>query len=143
MRYRLLEKLPFTRAAALAIALIAASETLFLATSEPLTGLPVFQPTVDDATLVLKRNLVPRSTGEIVIVGDSSCMMGLEPREFERAGLGPAVNLGTLLNMTVPGFALLGKQALTTDPPPRAIVVALLPRSLETTEAQARKFGLF
>ncbi|HEX4614051.1 MAG TPA: hypothetical protein VH092_38065, partial [Urbifossiella sp.] len=130
------------RAGLAALAVVLATEAAFLAGTDPLTGLPVFQPTVDDATLTVKRRMLPLAAGAVVLTGDSSCTMGLRPDVLrDEAGLS-AVNLGTLSSFTLPGFADLTAEALDRPDPPRAVVVALLPRSFGVSEADARGFGL-
>jgi len=131
-----------TRTALAAICVIVLTEAAFLGLSEPLTGLPVLQPTADDATLVAKRRLLSRVDAEIVLVGDSSCMMGLDPAILTANGLPATVNLGALLSFTAAGFADLGEEALVNLPHARVLVLAILPRSLEVTEQRAREFDL-
>jgi hypothetical protein len=140
MRMRL--RLPVNAAGAIAATVILCTEWVFLARTEPLTGLRALEPTADEATVVAKRGLLPRAPGQILFVGDSSCIMELDPAVFTEEGLGRPVNLGTLASFTMPGFAALAEEAMDCDPPPRAVVVAVLPRSFEMTEAQARDFNL-
>src|SRR6478736_651987 len=129
-----------TGTALAALCLIVLGEGVFLSLSEPLTGLPVLQPTADDATLVAKRRLLSSADAGIVLVGDSSCMMGLDPVVLTAGGLPATVNLGALLSFTVAGFADLGEEALARLPHVRVLVLAVLPRSLEVTEQRAREF---
>jgi hypothetical protein len=131
-----------TGTALAALCLIVLGEGVFLSLSEPLTGLPVLQPTADDATLVAKRRLLSSADAGIVLVGDSSCMMGLDPVVLTAGGLPATVNLGALLSFTVAGFADLGEEALARLPHARVLVLAVLPRSLEVTEQRAREFDL-
>lgn len=124
------------KAAVLALAVIVAGEVAFQATTEPLTGLPYLQPTADDAILVAKQALLPKAAGRLVLVGDSSCTMGLQPKPLD------AVNLGTISTMTLAGFADLTERACALDPPPTRVVFAALPRSFEVTDSQAHEFQL-
>ena len=128
-------------AALLAIVLIIASEIAFMTTTESLTGLPYFQPTADDATIVAKRTLIPLAANKVVLVGDSSCMMGLNPVIMSKFSL-DAINLGTLSTMTLEGFAELAEEALKITPPPKAIVLVVIPKAFGVTEDQARKYNL-
>lgn len=68
--------------------------------------------------------------------------MGLRPDVLQYEAGVRAVNLGTLSSFTLPGFADLTAEAVARPDPPRAVVVALLPRAFGVTEAQAREFGL-
>lgn len=51
------------RAGLAAAAVVLGTEAAFLTLTDPLTGMPVFQPTVDDATLTVKRRMLPASAG--------------------------------------------------------------------------------
>lgn len=125
-----------------AIAAIVVLECAFLRFTEPLTGLPFLEPTDDDATVVAKRRLFDQAGGAVVLIGDSSCMMGLAPSVIaDESGL-RAVNLGLLASYTMAGFAETAEALLDRPTPPKALVVAVLPRALEFTEEDARQFDL-
>jgi len=126
-----------------AIVLIAASEAVFLTRTEPLSGWPVFELTADDALYVAKRPLIERAAGRVVLVGDSSCMMDLIPGEIASHAATPVINLGTILNMSPAGFADVGAEAVDQQPPPRAVVLAVLPQVFEVTEAQTVEWDQF
>lgn len=128
-------------AAMLSIMLIAISEIAFMSKTENLTGLPLFQPTADDATVVAKHSFISLSADKLVLIGDSSCMMGLNPVVMSEHSL-DAINLGTLSSMTLEGFACLAEEALEIMPQPKAIVLAVLPRAFTVTETRAREFNL-
>ncbi len=130
------------KAAVLAALLVAGSEVLFLGTTEPLTGLPYLQPTADDAILVAKQKLIPRAAGRVVLIGDSSCTMGLQPDLLEAETGLPAVNLGTISTMTMVGFADLTGRVCDLDPLPKFVVFVALPRSFEVSEPQAHDYQL-
>lgn len=130
------------RAAVVAVAIILASEAVFLATTEPLTGLPYLQPTGDDAIIAAKQKLIDQTAGGILLVGDSSCTMGLQPRLIEAETGRRAVNLGAISTMTFAGFADLTARACALPRPPAQIVVAVLPQSFEVTGERAHEFGL-
>jgi hypothetical protein len=117
-------------------------EGWFLATTEPLTGLPYLQPTADAAAIVVKRQLLAEATPEIVFIGDSSCTVGLIPSLVQEATGRRTLNLGTLATYTTSGYCELGHVALAKEPPPAALVLAVLPQALGVTEPQAREFGL-
>lgn len=123
------------------VLMVLVSEVVFLSRTESLTGVPAFEPTADEAVYAAKRRLIPRASGRIVLVGDSSCCMDLIPAEVQARTSVPVVNLGTLLYMTPAGFADLGAEAVERDPPPRALVLAVLPRAFEVTEENATEWG--
>jgi len=123
--------------------MIAASEAAFLATSEPLCGVPWLSPQVDDAALIVKRELLPQAEDAVVLAGDSSCLTGLKAKQLA-AELGvPAVNLGTLSSHTTHGFADLVCTTLSQPLKPRLIVFSLLPQSVELNEERTRIFGTY
>ena len=116
--------------------MIVVGECAFLATTPPMTGQPLLEPTADDAVIQAKLDLMPRAAGAVALVGDSSCFMGLDPRELGT----PAVNLGTLSSLTMAGYAAMTAELLRRPEPPRAVVVAVLPRALEVNEMRARDY---
>lgn len=139
-----MQKRPLITSAALSAALlILVTELVFYARTQPLTGIPVFQPTADDATVTAKRDMLTEAAGKIVLLGDSSCMMGLNPHALGAVPRQDAINLGTLILVSMPGFADAVDELLAQSPPPVAIVVAVLPRCLEISEPQVRDFTLF
>lgn len=131
----------FPKAAVVAVLAIALCEAFFLAKSDPLCGLPFFEPKVDDAALIVKRELAAKSEGAIVLAGDSSCLTGLRAKELEAILGTPVVNLGTLSSHTTHGYADTVEAALAKNP--KLVVVALLPQSIELNEWRTRFFGLY
>lgn len=119
--------------------LIVGSECFFAASTEPICGLPYFEPTADDAVLVAKRQLFDKAAGSVVLLGDSSCMMGLQPATMEDHLDTPVLNLGTLATHTIVGFETMAVELLEAERPPKRIVIACLPRALALTEEQARE----
>jgi hypothetical protein len=129
------------RAALLFVISVVAIEAWFWYASEPLSGLPFFEPRMDEAVLIAKRRMAQKAAGKVILVGDSSCGMDLIPDEVEQTLRQPVLNLGTLANFTVPGFTLLAEEAMQCQPPPRALVFVMLPHTLCMTEKDARDFG--
>ncbi len=125
-----------------AIVAIVILECVFLHFTEPLTGLPFLEPTADDATVVAKRALFDQAGGSVVLIGDSSCLMGLIPSVIEGESGLRVVNLGLLASYAMAGFAETIEELLERPKLPTAVVVAVLPRALEFTEADARQFAL-
>lgn len=130
-----------SRTALAFIAGVVVIEVCFLGCSEPLSGMPFFEPTMDVAVLVAKRRMAQEAGGKIVLVGDSACWMDLIPEVIEPTLGQPVLNLGTNANFTIPGFILLAEEAMQCQPPPRAVVFVMLPHSLNMTEQKAREFG--
>jgi hypothetical protein len=123
-----------------AVVLIVLSEAIFLTQVEPLSGWPVFELTADDALYLAKRPLIEKSAGQVVLIGDSSCMMDLMPSEIEPQVGVSVINLGMILNMSPAGFADIGAEAGEQNPPPRAVVLAVLPQVFEVSEAQTAEW---
>lgn len=113
-----------------------------MTSTEPLTGIPYLEPIGDDAVVAAKQALLPEAAGKIVLVGDSSCLMDLVPDVIAKETGVPTINLGTLAHHTLVGYENLAEQSLELRPLPRAIVLALLPRSLTVSEADAHEPGL-
>lgn len=129
------------KAAALAVAFVIVSEVAFLSVSEPLTGAPFLQPTADDATVSVKHGMLDTAGKfDIIAVGDSSCLMGVKPDIVRENTECEVLNLGTLSSLTMAGFCSMGKEALHREHRPKAVLVVVLPRAFEVTEAQARQF---
>ena len=114
------------------------AECVFLARTPPMTGQPLFEPTADDAVVQAKLDLMPLAAGRVALVGDSSCFMGIDPRELPQ----PAVNLGTLSSLTMAGYAAMVRDVVQRLEPPKRVIVAVLPRALEVSAGQARDFQL-
>ncbi len=119
--------------------IILAGETWFWANTDSLSGVPFLEPTVDVATVVAKHEMLASSGGKIVLLGDSSCMMGLAPTEISEDS---CINLGTLSSFTLAGVEALVSEAIESQTPPRAVVIAMLPQTLAVSETQAAEFGL-
>jgi hypothetical protein len=125
--------------AVVTVLIILAGETWFWANTDSLSGAPFFEPTADVATVVAKHEMLAEAGGKIVLLGDSSCMMGLVPQEISGDS---CVNLGTLSSFTLAGVEALAAEAIEKRTPPSAVVIAMLPQTLAVSEAQAEEFGL-
>lgn len=121
------------------VLIILAGETWFWANTDSLSGAPFFEPTADVATVVAKHEMLADAGGKILLLGDSSCMMGLVPQEIAADS---CVNLGTLSSFTLAGVEALATEAIERQTPPSAVVIAMLPQTLAVSEAQAEEFGL-
>jgi hypothetical protein len=125
----------------LAVIIILLLEVVFLSVSEPMTGLPVFQPTADDAVVVAKRSLFEMSGNKVAIVGDSSSMHGLSPEIMaKRSGL-EFFNYGTLASLTAVGYCEMAIELLRKKDKPKALLFSILPQTLEIDDARAREMG--
>ncbi len=67
---------------------------------------------------------------DVVFVGDSSCLAGIDPNQFADQSGQRAYNLGTLGMLGPDGQLLLVRRYLEHHPPPRAVVLCLLPYEL-------------
>jgi len=137
---------PVPLAAVVSAVVLLAAEAVFLTTTEPMSGVPVLQPTADVGTVIAKRQMMAQCGGAVVLVGDSSCLMGLDPRVIaggkDADTGGRVVNLGTLSSLTLAGYAMQVRELMALPQPPRAVVLAVLPQAMEVTAQQAEAFGL-
>lgn len=122
-----------------AVLIILAGEAWFWANTDSLSGAPFLEPTADVATVVAKHEMLADSGGKILLLGDSSCMMGLVPQEISTDS---CVNLGTLSSFTLAGVEALAIEAIDSPTPPSAVVIAMLPQTLAVSASQAEDFGL-
>ncbi len=126
----------------LAIAIVVLVETVFLASSEPMTGMPWSQPVADDAMLVAKRALFDQAGGAVALIGDSSCLTGVIPKVLEQTLNEKVINLGTLSSFSIAGYAVMARELLQAPQPPRAIVLVVLPQTLAFNQQQARSYTI-
>lgn len=134
-------RLPVTFCAICTFLIILACEIRFWRCTDPLSGAPFFEPSADVGTVMAKHSMLAEAGGKVLLVGDSSCMMGLIP-ETVAGGSDDCLNLGTLSSFTLAGVESIVAEAVQSETPPRAIVVAVLPQTLEVSEEQAEEFGL-
>jgi hypothetical protein len=132
-------KLPI--AALATIAVILTAEFFFIRQTEPLTGLPFLQPTADDAVIAAKHSMMDLADKTFTIVGDSSAMHGLHPATLNEFTGQHFLNLGTLASMTVAGYCEFGMEILNGEHKPSALMLAVLPQTLEIDERQANEMG--
>ena len=128
-------------AAIVACVIVLAGEGWFWLSTDSLSGAPFFEPSADVGTVMAKHSMLHEAGGKVLLVGDSSCMMGLIP-EAVASGSDDCLNLGTLSSFTLAGVESIVAEAVQLETPPRAIVVAVLPQTLEVSEKQAEEFGL-
>lgn len=127
-------------AGCLAIAIVLTLTVVFVKITEPLTGLPYLQPVADDAVVTAKWSLFDRAENSLVLVGDSSCMHGLQPDVFSKITGKKVVNLGTLSSMTTVGFSEMA-HSVSKIHKIEGIVYSILPQSLEVSAEKAKEFG--
>lgn len=134
-------KKTYPAAAILSVIIIVAIEIVFFFKTEPLTGAPYLQPTADDAVVVAKRALSSDAANKIVIVGDSSSLYGIRPKDvLDQTGM-DLINLGTLASLTMIGYCDMAARLLNSPNKPKAIILAVLPQTMEQDERQAREMG--
>jgi hypothetical protein len=121
--------------------IIISVEAWFWLSTDPLSGVPYFEPTVDVGTVMAKHEMLSEAGGKVLLVGDSSCMMGLIPETVsgERGG---SLNLGTLSSFTLAGVESIVSEAVLAEVPPSVVVIAVLPQTLDISVQQAEEFGL-
>ena len=127
-------------AALSAIAIVMIVESLFTASTEPLTGLPWLQPTADDGMVVAKRSMFDVIDGSWIIVGDSSALHGLRPDLLRDIGKISTVNLATLSSLTTLGFTEMAIDAISKNEV-SGVIFAVLPQSLEVSKEDAERYG--
>jgi hypothetical protein len=127
--------------ALLALGIIAVSEIVFICGTEPLSGLPLLQPTADDAVVIAKRSLLTEASGSVAIIGDSSALHGLDPTQMSGVAGRQFTNLGTLASLTMVGYSQLGMELLEGEKPPSAILLAVLPQTLAIDFKKSNEMG--
>ena len=133
---------PYISPAAIAACLIIVSaEAWFWLSTDSLSGIPYFEPSADVEWVMAKHDMLPQAGGKVLLVGDSSCMMGLIPEAISGNREG-CLNLGTLSSFTLAGVESIVSEAVRAEVPPSVIVVAVLPQTLDVSAEQAEEFGL-
>ncbi len=120
-------------------------ESIFLSTTYPLTGVPVFEPRADDAIIMAKRNLLLKSNiaSDWLFLGDSSCGTGIIPEVIESQTGVSCLNGGTIASFTMMGYVDLAKQFLESGHRPSRIIFVVLPRAFTLPTEQIEFFGLY
>lgn len=121
--------------------IIVSAESWFWFSTDPLSGAPWLEPSADVGTVMAKHDMLSDAGGRILLVGDSSCMMGLIP-EIVTGRPDGCLNLGTLSSFTLAGVESIVAEAIDAEVPPSMIVVAVLPQTLDVSAEQAEEFGL-
>ncbi len=86
----------------------------------PFDSEAIFTYGMDYATHSAERN-------DVVFVGDSTCLSGIETRQFEQISGLTAYNLGTIGMIGIDGYTVLLKSYLEHHPAPRVVVLCVLP----------------
>jgi hypothetical protein len=121
--------------------IIVSAETWFWLSTDPLSGAPWLEPSADVGTVMAKHDMLSDAGDKLLLVGDSSCMMGLIPEIVSGHHEG-CLNLGTLSSFTLAGVESIVAEAVRADVPPSLIVLAVLPQTLDVSAEQAEEFGL-
>jgi hypothetical protein len=128
-------------AAIFAIVVILLCSTAFVSYTERLSGLPLLEPSADDAVVIAKRSLLDGMDSSIVFVGDSSTFHGIVPSAVSAELNDTVINLGTLSSMTTAGFSEIANEAIKDDGV-TTIVYGIVPKSLEVSESKAAEMGM-
>lgn len=102
--------------------------------------LPAPRPALDtDRTIIIHQAQTSRtqSDAEVLLLGDSSCLMDVSARDLS-ARLGrPALNLGTVSYLDPAAYALLLRQSVTANPGRlRAVILLMHPEALRRTGSE-------
>ena len=94
-------------------------------------GLPLPSPTLDaDRTILVNKAVASRAPGdaEVVLIGDSSCMMNVSAHGLEEAlpGRPQVLNLGTLSFLDLPTMATLVRGCVAANPRQLKTLVLLM-----------------
>ena len=99
-----------------------------------ITGmLPAPKPILDvDRTILLHQVEVSRnpSSAEVVLIGDSSCLMDVNARQLEQLVGKPVLNLATLSYVTLDDHARLLRNYFSTNSSVKTVVLLMHPESL-------------
>lgn len=95
---------------------------------------------VEEAVVVHQIDAARKSTAEIVLVGDSSCLMNVDAQLLSKTLGKPTLNLGTFTFLSLREYGDLLEECRT---PPRMIVLLLHPDSLGKPWADPYYAGLF
>ena len=108
--------------------------------------LPRPRPTLDvDRTIVIQKIEASgsRNDAEVLLMGDSSCLMGLSAMQLARE-LGPVLNLGTLSYLDLNAHAALLRRFVTANPNQlKAVVLVLHPEALRRPAAEQYHTAVF
>ena len=131
-------------AAFFAIIILAAMEAFYLSTTIGFSGVPVFEPTVDDAVVLARQKAIngPVSGSDVIIVGDSSALRGFAPNVLEDGIDLSFYNLGTFVSFSLAGQLELAALAIEANDTVKTVVLSILPVSLSLTEEQVREYNL-
>ena len=103
------------------------------------TGVPTLENSIVQWQLHHMLNL--KSAIDVMFVGDSSCLMGIEPSIVsERTGL-KCWNIGTLAWLGTQGHALVLEKYLRTHAAPKLVIYHIAPWCLFTSDSELAKIG--
>lgn len=99
--------------------------------------------TMEEAVLTAKANLAKsRAPAQVVLMGDSTCLMHLDPAYFrDRYGI-EALNLGLWRDLTFDAYAALLEARTAAGHPPRQIVLMIHPTLLRRAASKTESFVL-
>lgn len=109
------------------------------------TGLlPRPRPTLDtDRTIIIHQAEASQKPGaaEVLLLGDSSCLMDVSAKELSARLSRPALNLGTLSYLDPAAYALLLRQAAAQSGRLRAVVLLMHPGALRRAGSEPYHLG--
>jgi hypothetical protein len=120
-------------------AIVAASAALLHGLTA-MNALPSPRPTLDvDRTIIIHKAEASRSrdTANVLLLGDSSCLIDVSATQLSEAVGGPVLNLGTLSYLDLNAHATLLKRFVTATPGQlKAVVLLLHPDALRRHSAE-------
>lgn len=106
--------------------------------------LPAPRPTLDtDQTILIHQADAARTAGptEILLLGDSSCLMDVSARQLSESLNRTVLNLGTLSYLDLHAQSLL-LQEFTQRHPPKAVVLLMHPEALRRLGSETHHLGI-
>jgi hypothetical protein len=86
-------------------------------------------PTAEEASVVIPLNYSSSSDeyNDVIFLGDSSCLRGIDPAVFEKACGLRAYNLGSLWPLSIDGMVVTAETYLLKHPPPKIVALCICP----------------
>jgi len=124
------------------ILLVFAFESVYYLMTDPLTGHPWKDPTVDDGMVAAKYAMAGKDNHyDIAFVGDSSCLRGVVPEDFHRSTGLDVVNLCTHKMHSIAGYSLIATRVANLHPELKAVVMVTTPETMALRETQIIEYG--
>lgn len=124
------------------ILLVFAFEAVYYLMTDPLTGYPWKDPTVDDGMVAAKYAMAGNDNHyDVAFVGDSSCLRGIVPKDFHKVSGLDVVNLCTHKMHSIAGYSLMAARVAIQHPELKAVVIVVTPETIALRETQIMEYG--